>query len=382
MNLELNEEHDALRDTVRRFVAKNCPPMLAKEWDETSHYPEDLIEAMADLGWTSLPFPEEDGGAGAGPVELSIVAEELGRASFDIAGCYIGNLITSLAMHGFADDQQRAKLLPELFAGRQRMAASISEPGAGSDVKSISTRAEDKGGHFLVSGQKLWCTGAGLPRALIAMYVRTSGAPGDRDGLTVLLVDPATEGVELRKIPTLARHVMGTYEVYLTNAEIPKSAVIGIVGKGWDVLMHGLELERVLLSGAYVGAAQQTLDEALQYSKERSQFGSRIGDFQVLAHTMADLQTEVDAARLLAYRAAALLAAKKPCSREGSMAKLYGSETYVKVARAGMQIFGGYGFSTETIMSFRFRESIVTTISGGTSQVLRNGIARSMGLRP
>jgi len=146
--------------------------------------------------------------------------------------------------------------------------------------------------------------------------------------------------------------------------------------------MHGLELERVLISGAYVGAAQETLDEAVRYAKERIQFGSRIGDFQAIAHMAADLQTEVDAARLLCYRAAALLKANLPCSREGSMAKLFASETYVRAARQGMQILGGFGFSTESTMSFRYRESIVTTISGGTSQILRNGIARSMGLKP
>lgn len=382
MNLELTEEHEALRETARRFVSDKCPPAMAKLWDERASYPEDLVRQMGAMGWTTLPFPEDEGGAGAGPVELTILAEELGRASFDIAMCFIGNVLGSLVVRKFASDAMREQLLADLFAGRRRLSTAISEPGAGSDVKAIATKAADKGDHFVLNGQKLWCTGAGLPHTLIALYARTSGAPGDRRGLTLMLVDPESDGIELRLIPTMARHVMGTYEIFLSDAVVSKEAVVGTIDDGWDVLMHGLELERVLISCAYVGAAQATIDEALEYSKQRTQFGRRVGDFQALAHMLADLQTEVDAARLLCYRAAALLAAGKPCSREGSMAKLFASETYVKAARNGMQIFGGFGFSTESIMSFRYRESIVTTISGGTSQVLKNGIARSMGLKP
>ena len=382
MNLELTEEHEALRDSARRFVAEQCPPARAKEWDEAAFYPEDLVAQMGKMGWTTLPFPEDEGGAGAGPVELVILAEELGRASFDIAMCYIGNVLGSLVVRQFAAPALREALLADLFAGRQRLSTAISEPDAGSDVKAISTRAADQGDHFVLNGQKLWCTGAGLPRTRIALYARTGGSPGERDGLTLFLVDPQSDGIELRRIPTLARHVMGTYEIYLSDAVVPRSAVVGEVGQAWQVLMHGLELERVLISCAYVGAAQGTVDEALEYAKHRRQFGQRIGDFQAVAHMIADSQTEIDAARLLCYRAAARLAAGQPSSKEGSMAKLFASETYVRTARNGMQILGGFGFSTESTMSFRYRESIVTTISGGTSQVLRNGIARQLGLRP
>jgi alkylation response protein AidB-like acyl-CoA dehydrogenase len=147
------------------------------------------------------------------------------------------------------------------------------------------------------------------------------------------------------------------------------------------VMLSNIELEKVIITGGYLGAAQSTLDEMLEYARTRHAFGRPIGNFQSLAHAMADLQTEIDSARLLAYRAAWLLAQGKPCTREGSMAKLKGSETYVAAARLGMQVCAGHGFSTESVMSFRYRESIVATISGGTSQIQRNGIARSMGLR-
>jgi alkylation response protein AidB-like acyl-CoA dehydrogenase len=194
------------------------------------------------------------------------------------------------------------------------------------------------------------------------------------------MVDPRTPGVEIRRIPTLARHILGTNEVFLDDVVVPKANLVGPLNKGWDVLLSSLELERVVLSGAYVGVAQATLDEALAYAKGREQFGKPIGNFQAIAHALADLQVEIDAARLLSYRAAWRVSQDLPTGREASMAKLKGSETYVAAARLGMQVLAGYGFSTESVMSFRWRESIVAPISGGTSQIQRNAIARSMGL--
>jgi alkylation response protein AidB-like acyl-CoA dehydrogenase len=295
--------------------------------------------------------------------------------------CFIGTLIAGLTVLEWGDDQQRATLLPAIMSAERRLAIGISEPDAGSDAASMRTHAEDRGDHFVLNGQKMWCTGAGLPNTDILLYCRTDRDAPKRAGLSALLVDPASDGVLLRQIPTLARHVLGTYEVFLENVVVPKDRLLGEVNGGWQVLMSSLELERVLMSGGYVGAAQSTLDEMLAYSKQREQFGRPVGTFQSLGHAMADLQVEVDAARLLAQRAAWMHAAGQDCSREGAMAKLKGSETYVAAARLGMQILAGHGFSTESVMSFRWRESIVATISGGTSQIQRNAIARSMGLK-
>jgi alkylation response protein AidB-like acyl-CoA dehydrogenase len=381
VEFDLTEEQRMLQKAARTFVSRTCPPEKAKEWDEQATVPAELFRGMAQMGWTGMPFPVEHGGGGGGPVELALVAEELGHASLDVAMAYIGSLISGLTLVKWGTPEQLDRLLGPLVEGETRLAVAISEPDAGSDAASLRTRAEDRGDHFVLNGQKMWCTGAGLPGTTIAMYVRTGPREPKHGGLSLLLVDPATPGVEIRRVPTLARHILGTNEIFLTDAAVPKSALVGPLDGGWDVMLSSIELERVLMSGAYVGVAQATLDEALAYSKVREQFGRPIGSFQALAHAMADLQVEIDAARLLAYRAAWLLAAGRPCSREGAMAKLKGSETYVAAARLGMQVMAGHGFSTESVMSFRWRESIVATISGGTSQIQRNAIARSMGLR-
>jgi alkylation response protein AidB-like acyl-CoA dehydrogenase len=380
VDFELSDEQEMLRKTARDFVARVAPPELAKEWDERGEAPE-LFRALADVGWFALPFPEDAGGDGGGPTELLIVAEELGRASFDVAMSYIGVFIPGLTVWRWGSEQQRAFVREKIMTGRHRLAVALSEPDSGSDAAALRCRAEDRGDHFVLNGQKAWCTGGGLPDTTIAMYVRTGPVEPKHGGISLLLVDPTIPGVEVRRVPTLARHILGTNDVFLSDAVVPKENLVGPQDAGWKVMLSNLELEKVLITGGYLGAAQATLDEMLAYAKERRAFDRPIGTFQSLAHAMADLQTEIDAARLLAYRAAWMHGRGLPCGREGSMAKLKGSETYVAAARLGMQVLAGHGFSTESVMSFRYRESIVATISGGTSQIQRNAIARSMGLR-
>jgi alkylation response protein AidB-like acyl-CoA dehydrogenase len=377
----LSDELELLQKTARAFVADHCPPAKAKELDDGVGSGDPLFAAMADMGWFGLPFPEELGGGGGGPLELVIVAEELGRASLDIAMCLIGTQISGLTLFKWGTAEQRRTLLGRVIRGERRLATGISEPDAGSDAASLRTTAVDCGDHFVVNGQKMWCTGAGLPGTDILLYVRTDGAAPKHQGISVLLLDPTSDGVELRRIPTLARHLLGTYEVFLQDVVVPREHLIGPQNGGWKVLLSSLELERVLMSGGYVGAAQATLDDAATYARERQQFDRPIGTFQGIAHPLADLQVDIDAARLLARRAAWMLSRGLDSSREGAMAKLKGSETYVSAARLGMQVLAGHGFATESVMSFRWRESIVATISGGTSQIQRNAIARSMGLR-
>jgi alkylation response protein AidB-like acyl-CoA dehydrogenase len=381
VDFALTDEQQLLRETARQFVAKVCPAEKAKEWDEGSIVPPELFSGMAELGWFSLPFAVDEGGDGGGPVELIVLAEELGRASFDVAMCYIGVLIPGITVFRWGTEAQRDFIRDEVMTGRHRLAVGLSEPDSGSDAAALRTTAEDAGDHFVVRGQKAWCTGAGLPGTTIATYVRTGPREPKHGGISLLLIDPASPGVEVRRTPTLARHILGTNEVFFGEVAVPKENLVGPLDEGWKVMLSNIELEKVIITGGYLGAAQATLDEMLEFARTRRAFGRPVGTFQAIAHAIADLQTEIDSARLLAYRAAWLLAQGKPCSREGSMAKLKGSETYVAAARLGMQVCAGHGFSTESVMSFRYRESIVATISGGTSQIQRNGIARSMGLR-
>jgi len=382
MDFELSPEQKLLQETARSFVDKFIPPRKAKEWDESHHSPAELLQKMGDLGWFAVAFSAEDGGLGGTAVDTALIAEQLGRASLDVAMVFLGCLIPGRTLARWGTPEQRQRYLPAVISGTSRFAIAMSEPDAGSDAGALRTRAVANRDHFLVNGQKQWCTGAGVPGTTIATYVRTNPEAEKHHGLSLLLIDAAAKGIELVQIPTLARHILGTYDVYLNDVCVPKADLVGTLDEGWSVMMSGVEYERVVMSAAYAGVAQATLDEALEYARSRRQFGRPVGDFQAISHALADLQVEIDAARLLAYRAAWLHASGRPCGREGAMAKLKGSETYVAAARLGMQVMAGQGFSTENVMSFRYRESIVAPISGGTSQIQRNAIARTMGLRP
>lgn len=380
MSYGLDDAQAQLDDTARAFVARHCPPEQAKSWDDAGEFPADLWRRMADMGWFSLPYPAEWGGGGGSPTDLCVIAEALGHASLDVAMAYVGTFIPGLVIFRHGTPEQRERYRDGLLDGAYRISVAISEPDAGSDAAALRCAAVADGEQFVLNGQKAWCTGASLPGALIAMYVRTDPDAAKHHGISLLLVPNDAVGLEIRRTPTLARHLLGTNEIFLSDVRVPRENLIGPLNEGFKLLVTGLDLEKVVMAAAYTGVAQSTMDDMLSYSKERRQFDRPIGTFQALAHPMADLQTDIDGARLLVRRAASMLAEGRPCTREAAMAKLKASETYVAAARLGMQVLAGHGFSTESVMSFRWRESIVATISGGTSQIQRNAIAKSMGL--
>ncbi|MBC7381082.1 MAG: acyl-CoA dehydrogenase family protein, partial [Burkholderiaceae bacterium] len=264
--------------------------------------------------------------------------------------------------------------------GDIRFSISISEPSAGSDAANTRTRAEEVDGGWAITGQKLWCSGAAADNAVIAMLVRTDKAAAKHKGLTVLLVPNQTPGLDIRRLPTMARRATGTTEIFADGAVVPHANMLGEPGDGWRIITDHLELERIAVAAAYVGNAQQAVTDALKYAHERIQFDKAIYEFQVIRHMLADMQTAVDAARLMVYRAADMASRGIPCQREVSMAKLMASETLQTVTRNGMQILGGHSMLPEADMERYFREGMQSTIGGGTSQIQRTLIAKSMSI--
>ena len=230
----------------------------------------------------------------------------------------------------------------------------------------------------MIRGQKLWCSGAAARNVVIAMLVRTDKEAKKHKGLSVLLVPNDTKGLDIRRLPTMARRATGTTEIFVDDAWVPDANMMGEPGDGWSIITDHLELERIAVSAAYVGNAQQAVSDALRYAHERIQFDQPIYDFQVIRHMLADMQTAVDASRLMVYRAADMASRGLSCSREVSMAKLMASETLQTVTRQGMQILGGHSMLPESDMERYFREGMQSTIGGGTSQIQRSIIAKAM----
>jgi alkylation response protein AidB-like acyl-CoA dehydrogenase len=381
MDFSLSEEQQLLRDNVRKLMDRVATPDYVRRLDREQAYPYELYAAWADAGLLRLPFPEAYGGLGGSVIDMVIVAEELSRKSADFYMAYSGSMFCGLNILRQASEAQKRAWLPRLLSGEIRMSISISEPEAGSDVGAMRASARRDGSDWIIDGQKLWGTGAGADNNVINVYVKTDPKAHHRQGLSLFLVDNGTPGVELRKLDMLGRRCTGTYEIFFHGARVTDDRLVGGENKGWDCLLSGLQVERVCSAAGNCGAAQAAVDLALDYAKERKQFGRPIGSFQAIAHMLADMQTEVEAARSLMWRAAWMVDRGQDALKEISMAKLLSSETYAKVANLGMQILGAYGYSMEFDMQRHFRDSRAATVAAGTSQIQRNLIASLMGLK-
>lgn len=374
----LNETQGLWRETVHRFVDEEITREYVRKCDMERAYPYEGYAKTAKAGWLRLLISESAGGDGGDIFDYALMCEGLGKFGFDFATALMVSTFTAMNIVHHGSPEQKASLLAPFMRGDIRFSISISEPQAGSDAANTRTRATLEDGHWVLRGQKLWCSGAAADNVVIAMLVRTGERPRKHEGLSVLLVPNTTPGVTIRRLPTLARRATGTTEIFLDEARVPQSAVLGAPGEGWKIITEHLELERIAVSAAYVGNAQTAVDDALRYARERIQFDRAIYEFQVIRHMLADMQTQVDAARLLVYRAAALASAGKSCPREVAMAKLFASETLQTVSRMGMQILGGHGMLPESDMERYFREGMQSTIGGGTSQIQRTIIAKTL----
>jgi alkylation response protein AidB-like acyl-CoA dehydrogenase len=381
VDFEFTEEQRMLRESVRRMMAKHATPEYIRRLDREQAFPDELYVEWLKMGLFRMPFPEEYGGLGGSVIDMVIIAEELSYKSFDLFTAYGGPVFCGLNILRKGTEEQKRHWIPKMLAGEVKFSISMSEPDAGSDIGAMRTSARRDGEGWMINGQKLWATGAGAKGNVINVYVKTDPSVFYRKGMSLFLVDNTAPGVELRKMNMLGRRCTGTYEIFFTDVRVPPERLVGGENNGWQVVLSGLQVERITSTAGYIGGMQAILDLALEYAKERKQFGRPIGTNQVIAHMLADMQTELEASRLLMWRAAWLLASGKDALKEISMAKLFASETYAKLANLGMQIMGAYGYNMEFDMQRHFRDARSATIGAGTSQMQRNLIAGLMGLK-
>jgi alkylation response protein AidB-like acyl-CoA dehydrogenase len=376
-----NFEDDLLRDSVRRFVDKEMSPQAMRGWARAGDFPEHVFQQWAQMGWLALGQPEEYGGVSSGPRQMIILAEELARNGFDITGAYSTTLFLGMTVAKNGTREQKEAILPSLIAGRSHISTAITEPDTGSDISGIKCRATRDEGGWVIQGEKLYCSGAHLPGTNILVTCRTSKDQANpRNGLTIFIVPSSTVGLTIQRMDTMGRKIFGTNRLFFDSVRVPSSAVLGTVDEAWKILSGSLDMERLFISGGYVGNAQSALDLSVSYAKERVQFGKPISRNQAISHALVNMRIRVDAARHMVYHAASLLEVGKPCRAEASMAKLMSSEALVEVTNQGMQILGGYGYTTEVDMERWLRDGRVTTLLGGSSEIQRNIIAHEMGL--
>lgn len=381
MNFDYTEEQSILLDNLRRMMDTEATPEYIREHDESGLYPYEVYEAWVAMGLIGLPFPESYGGFGGNVIDMALVGEELGRKAYSFLEAYGLSVFSGLSLLNNGNEEQKKIWLPRLIKGEIRMSISMTEPDAGSDAGNMRTLATRDGNDWVINGQKVFSTAADARNNVITLYCKTDLEAPYQKGITAFLVPNDTPGVETRRLRTFGANMLGLNEVFFDNVRISDAQRIGAVNGGWNCMLSGLLFERIVTSAGYVGNAQTVVDQALAYAKERKQFGRPIGEFQAIAHMLADMQTRVDASRMLMLRAAAKVAKGEPALREVTEAKLFGSETFVEVANQGMQILGGYSYMMEYDMQRHYRDARSTTIAAGSSQMLRNLIANTMGLK-
>ena len=380
MDFALTDEQQDFVAAIRDFCERECGTPEQRE-KLTNGYTEahnaDLYKRMAELGWLGVTIPEQYGGSGGTMLDACLFMEETSRGLAPIGG-YATTLIVAGATRRFGTEDQKAEILGGIASGSVE-AIAMTEPEAGSDVGSLTTEAKRVNGGFVINGQKVFCSNAHISDHVLVV-ARTTKGEDKHQGLSMIFVPREADGMEIQPIDTMGGRE--TNHLYFSDCEAPADAVLGEVDAGWMQLMAGLNVERLILAATMLGIAQRAFDDALAYVKERRQFGRPIGSFQALQHRLADLATELEAARLMTWWVASLTDEDpdRMLPREASMVKLYVTEVAKRVSLEGMQMMGGYGYSSEYDMERLVRQALVSTIYGGTSEIQRNIIAKTLGL--
>ncbi|MFC4120302.1 acyl-CoA dehydrogenase family protein [Nonomuraea zeae] len=378
MDFELTDEQKAFRETLRAFVEKEIVP-VATEWEHSGRYPTEIVEKMKQMGLFGLSVPEEYGGLGADMVSFALVFEEIARGWMGVAGTIGSHSLacSMIARHG--TDEQKNLYLADLASGVRRTGIALTEPGAGTDLQGIQTRAVRDGDHYVVTGTKTWITNARHADPL-PVLVKTSVVEPAHKGMSVLLVDPSSPGFSVsRDLPKLGYKGTETCEVVLAEVRVPVSSLLGgVEGRGMQQVLGGLEIGRINIAARAVGVAQAAYDAALAYARERTAFGQPIAEFQAIQLKLADLATEIQAARLLTYWAATQADSGKRVDMEAGMAKYFASEVALKASLEAMRIHGGYGYSQEYMVERLYRDAPLMAIGEGTNDVQRMVIARAL----
>lgn len=379
MDFNLTEQQTIMRQSLRALLKREVTPEYVRACDDEERFPAALYKSLSEAGWLGLPIPEAYGGTGSNCMDLAVFLEEMAYHFEAAANIYYTTVVIAAdALTHFGSEAQKQAFLPKLARGELRFALSLSEPNSGSDAASLKTRAVLEGDEWVVNGQKMFCSCAQVADYILLMARTDTDAP-KHQGITMFLLDAKTPGVDIRKLKKLGLKPMDLNEIFLTDVRIPKENVIGQVNHGWQNILKTLDYERCCLSAVNVGAAQSAFDKAYSYTNEREQFGQKIGQFQLSKAKLADMQMEIDAARMLLWRSAFLVDKGIANPKESAMANLYSSEAYVRTALNGMRLMGGWGYLMEFDMQRHFRDSKLAEIGGGTSEILRIVIARELG---
>jgi alkylation response protein AidB-like acyl-CoA dehydrogenase len=378
VNFDEGEVVTALRESLERFVEREMPRAAAHDWDARNHFPRAVHRKLADLGVLGLTFGEDYGGVGRDILATMIVIEELSRRSLAVAVPYImAACYAGMNIEECGTEAQKRELLPKIAAGEMLFAYGLTEPDAGADLASVKTTAVRDGDILRINGAKRFCSGAGIADYIYAL-VRTGPAEERHRNLSFVLIPSDAPGVTITMIESMGMKGAATTDVSFDDVEVPVANLVGgeaAWNKGWPMLVGpGLDVEKLEVAALGIGIARAALDDAWAYARERRQFGRTIGEFQSIQYKLADMKTQIHAARLVLYQAAWLADQRRPCSTETSMAKLFATEVAKTAALECQTILGAYGYVKDFDAERYVRDALLMPIIGGSSAVQRNNI--------
>jgi alkylation response protein AidB-like acyl-CoA dehydrogenase len=381
MDFELSEEHQLLQQTVRDYVRDHVAPVAAK-LDESESFPEAPMKAAAELGLLAIAIPEPYGGTAMGNLAASIVVEEISRVCPSTGVTVsVHNSLVCTPISKWGSDSIKERFLPRLATGELLGAYCLSEAEAGTDASNQQTRAVKRDGRYVLNGAKMWIT-SGTHASLFIVFARTSDPPDVAHrsrGISAFVVEKGTKGLSVgKKEAKLGIRASSTTEILLDQCEVPVENLLGTLDKGFHVAMDTLDGGRIGIASQALGITQGCLDASVAYAKERRQFGRAIADFQAIQWKIAEMATQLDAARMLVRRAAKLRDDGQPCVKEAAMAKLFASQLANRAADDAVQIHGSAGYSREYIVERLFRDARITEIYEGTTEAQRMIIAREV----
>ncbi|NIM91513.1 MAG: acyl-CoA dehydrogenase [Candidatus Aminicenantes bacterium] len=375
MDFSLTKEQEMLRESVRNFAQKEIKPLI-KEYDDKGEWPKELTAKLGEMGLLGIIIPTEYSGAGYSNVDYVIVLEEISKVDPSV-GLVVAahNSLCSNHLNLFANEEQKQKYLTRLASGQTLGAWGLTEPGAGSDAASLKTKAQKKGDRWILNGSKIFITNGSLAEISVVMAV--TDAEKKKNGISAFILEKGMKGFKAgKKEDKLGIRAADTAELVFEDMEVPVENMVGEEGSGYKAAMAVLDGGRVSIAGFSLGIAAGALEESIKYAKERIQFDQPISNFQAIQWMLADGFTELEASRLLTYRAAFLEDKGIKIPKESAMAKLFASELAVKASSMAVQIFGGYGFCKDYPVEKFYRDSKLATIGEGTSEIQRWIIAQ------
>ena len=379
MNFELSDRQQMLQQKVAEFCTKECPPEFESSLEKNEAFPEELYKKMAENGFFGIAFPEQYGGSNGSILDVVLIAEQVAKNSYTAVNMYLVNAVFGgMILYKCSNEAQKNEFIPKLLKGDLKFAFALTEPDAGSDVRSIKTMAADEGDHVDINGTKYWTTGATVADYIITVVLTAQDADPSK-AMSIFIVPTKSEGLSIAPIPKLAGNAYPSCEVNFNNVSVSKEYLLGgpeWLNNGILQLFQTADLERICVAASCLGGAETILRECTEFSKARKQFDKPIIKFQAIQHTLADMATQIEAMRWMTFHAAWMKSMEKDCFKEICMAKLFCSETLNDIARKGMQIFGGRGYSMEYRMQRYLRESFLSLYAGGTSEIQKNLISR------